>query len=181
MFAKLQQEQILRIKIEAFSLDSTSVKVHPDGTGALKNGPQAIGKSRGGWNTKIHLVAANARTAITFCLSPGEAHDAPVGRQLRLDLGPLPVEVPLLMDRAYESDETRQLVLELNMIPVVPPKSNRREPWEYDRELYKKRNQVERLFRRLKGFRRIFSRFETRCGVSGLHLLRLHHRGSAIV
>ena len=46
------------------------------------------------------------------------------------------------------------------MIPVVPPKSNRREPWEYDRELYKKRNQVERLFRRLKGFRRIFSRFE---------------------
>ena len=83
-----------------------------------------------------------------------------MGRQLLLDLGPLPVEVPLLMDRAYESDETRQLVLELNMIPVVPPKSNRREPWEYDRELYKKRNQVERLFRRLKGFRRIFSRFE---------------------
>jgi hypothetical protein len=55
---------------------------------------------------------------------------------------------------------TPQLVLEMNMIPVVPPKSNRREPWEYDRELYKKRNQIERLFRRLKGFRRIFSRFE---------------------
>ena len=128
--------------------------------GFKKNGPQAIGKSRGGWNTKIHLVAANARTAIIFCLSPGEAHDAPVGRQLLLELGPLPVEVPLAMDRAYESDETRQLVLEMNMIPVVPPKSNRREPWQYDRELYKKRNQVERLFRRLKGFRRIFSRFE---------------------
>lgn len=38
----------------------------------------------------------------------------------------MPVEVPLVMDRAYESDETRQLVLEMNMIPVVPPKSNRR-------------------------------------------------------
>jgi transposase len=61
---------------------------------------------------------------------------------------------------AYEGDETRQLVLDLNMIPVVPPKSNRRDPWDYDRELYKKRNQIERLFRRLKGFRRIFSRFE---------------------
>jgi hypothetical protein len=36
VFAKLQQEQVLRIKIEAFSLDSTSVKVHSDGTGALK-------------------------------------------------------------------------------------------------------------------------------------------------
>src|SRR3984885_11702930 len=46
--------------------------------GFKKNGPQAIGKSRGGWNTKIHLVAANARTAIIFCLSPGEAHDAPM-------------------------------------------------------------------------------------------------------
>ena len=66
----------------------------------------------------------------------------------------------MLMDRAYEGDETRQLVLDLGMIPVVPPKSNRITPWEYDRALYKKRNEVERLFRRLKGFRRIFSGFE---------------------
>jgi transposase len=66
----------------------------------------------------------------------------------------------MLMDRAYEGNETRQLVLDLGMIPVVPPKSNRLDPWEYDREMYKKRNEVERLFRRLKGFRRIFSRFE---------------------
>ena len=47
-----------------------------------KNGPQAIGKSRGGWNTKIHLVAADARTAIVFALSPGNDHDAPAGRAL---------------------------------------------------------------------------------------------------
>ena len=93
-------------------------------------------------------------------MSPGQDHDGPVGRQLLLELGPLPVEVPLVMDRAYEGQETRQLVMELNMIPVVPPKSNRRDVWDYDRELYKKRNEVERLFRRLKGFRRIFSRFE---------------------
>ena len=72
----------------------------------------------------------------------------------------MPEGLPLLMDRAYEGDETRQLVLSLGMIPVVPPKSNRIEPWEYDRALYKKRNEIERLFRRLKGFRRIFSRFE---------------------
>src|ERR1039457_5810465 len=61
---------------------------------------------------------------------------------------------------AYEGNQTRQLVLDLGMIPVVPPKSNRVHPWEYDRALYKKRNEIERLFRRLKGFRRIFSRFE---------------------
>ena len=42
-------------------------------------------------------------------------------------------------------------------MPVVPPKRTRLDPWEYDKE---RRNEVERLFRRLKGFRRIFSRFE---------------------
>lgn len=64
------------------------------------------------------------------------------------------------MDRAYESDQTRQLLLSFDLQPVVPPKINRLNPWEYDQELYKKRNEVERLFRRLKAFRRIFSRFE---------------------
>ena len=64
------------------------------------------------------------------------------------------------MDRAYEGDETRQLALALGFTPVVPPFSSRAEPWEYDREMYKRRNEIERLFRRLKGYRRIFSRFE---------------------
>jgi transposase len=72
----------------------------------------------------------------------------------------MPQGLPLLMDRAYEGDETRQLVLSLGMVPVVPPKSNRIDPWRYDRTLYKKRNEIERLFRRMKGYRRIFSRFE---------------------
>jgi transposase len=106
------------------------------------------------------MVAADARTAIVFALSPGNEHDAPHGRDLLEELGPMPKGLPLLMDRAYEGNETRQLVLDLGMIPVVPPKSNRLQPWEYDRALYKKRNEIERLFRRLKGFRRIFSRFE---------------------
>jgi transposase len=106
------------------------------------------------------MVAADPRTAITFALSPGNAHDAPEGRELLRDLGPMPEGLPMLMDRAYEGDETRQLVLSLGMIPVVPPKSNRIEPWVYNRALYKKRNEIERLFQRLKGFRRIFSRFE---------------------
>jgi hypothetical protein len=68
--------------------------------------------------------------------------------------------IPLLMDRAYEGNETKQLVLEMNIIPVVPLKSNRRDPWDYDCEPCRKRHQVERLFRRLKGSGRIFSRFE---------------------
>ena len=66
----------------------------------------------------------------------------------------------LVMDRAYEGNETRQLALALGFTPVVPPLSTRLDPWVYDRHMYKRRNEIERLFRRLKGFRRIFSRFE---------------------
>ena len=64
------------------------------------------------------------------------------------------------MDRAYEGDETRQLAVDLGYMPVVPPKQNRLAPWAYDQALYKRRNEIERVFRRLKGFRRIFTRFE---------------------
>jgi transposase len=106
------------------------------------------------------MVAANARTALTFSLSPGQAHDAPAGRELLQTLGGLPRRCRLIMDRAYEGNETRQLALELGFTPVVPPLSTRLEPWSYSKAWYRRRNEIERLFRRLKGFRRIFSRFD---------------------
>ncbi len=89
---------------------------------------------------------------MTFALSPGEAHDGPEGRRLLESLGPQEHDPKLLMDRAYEGNATRRLAVELGYEPVVPPLRSRKEPWEYDRELYKRRNEVERLFRRLKGF-----------------------------
>lgn len=105
-------------------------------------------------------MAASDRIALTFSLSAGQASDSVEGRKLLSGWENNPQQLPLAMDKAYEGNETRQLVLALGLFPVVPPKSNRLEPWEYDKELYKRRNEVERLFRRLKGFRRIFSRFE---------------------
>jgi len=71
-----------------------------------------------------------------------------------------PKGASMVMDRAYEGDETRLLVFDLGMTPVVPPKANRLIKWGYDRTLYKRQNEIERLFRRLKGYRRVFSRFE---------------------
>ena len=65
-----------------------------------------------------------------------------------------------MMDRAYEGDATRRSALSRGFIPVVPPKSNRKNPWEYDKGLYKRRNEVERLFRRLKAFRRVATRYD---------------------
>ena len=73
---------------------------------------------------------------MTFSLSPGHAHDAPEGRELFFQMSLPLTPIALIMDRAYEGDETRQLAIQLGYIPV------------------------ERLFRRLKGYRRIFSRLE---------------------
>ena len=110
------------------------------------------------------MVAVDDRTALTFSLSPGQASDGVEGRALleEWDEKPeaLPDKLPLAMDKAYEGDETRACVTKAGFTPVVPPKHNRKEPWEYDKDLYKRRNEVERLFRKLKGFRRIFTRFE---------------------
>lgn len=64
------------------------------------------------------------------------------------------------MDRAYEGDHMRSTAKELGYNAVVPPKKNRIGPWEYDEELYKRRNEIERFFRRIKRFRRVFTRYD---------------------
>ena len=96
---------------------------------------------------------------ICFSLSAGNRHDAPQGRKL-LDTIYSEEEQYLLMDRAYEDDKTRSLAVENGFIPVVPPKRNRKELWDYDKELYKQRNEVERFFLRLKRFRKAFTRYD---------------------
>jgi len=67
---------------------------------------------------------------------------------------------PLIMDKAYEGDACRAKAKKCGMRPVVPPKSNRKKPWEYDKRLYKERNIVERNFRNIKQFRRVFTRYD---------------------
>ena len=106
------------------------------------------------------MVAASDREGVSFSLSAGNCGDAPEGRALLQQLGPVDHPVYLLMDWAYEGDETRSLAMELGYTPIVPPKRNRKNPWDYDKQLYKQRNQIERLFRRIKRFRRIFTRYD---------------------
>jgi transposase len=67
---------------------------------------------------------------------------------------------PLVMDKAYEGDSCRKKAKECKMVPVVPPKNNRKQKWEYDQELYKHRNIIERHFRNIKEFRRVFTRYD---------------------
>jgi transposase len=68
--------------------------------------------------------------------------------------------VPLLMDGAYADFKTRFTAWDLRFQAVVPPKSNAVDKWEYDKELYKRRNGIERFFRRLKAFRAVFTRHD---------------------
>ena len=82
------------------------------------------------------MVAASEREAVAFSLSPGNAGDGPQGRKLLATLGNTAREVYLLMDKAYEGDATRSLAIKMGYTPVVPPKSNRKIPWEYDKTLY---------------------------------------------
>ena len=93
-------------------------------------------------------------------LSAGQAGDAPNGRDLLQAGGPVPAGCYLIMDSAYQGDETLRLARQLGYIPVVPPNPQRLVSWEYDRVIYRRRNEIERLFRRLKGFRRVFCRFD---------------------
>lgn len=116
---------------------------------AFKSAPQAIGKSRGGWNTKIHLVATHDRTAIFIALTPGNERDAPAGCLKSW----VRCRMPLPMDRVCEGGQTRQLMSRSRHDACCAPKRNRLSPWEYDRVLYKKRNKVEGLFRWLKEIR----------------------------
>lgn len=132
-FEQLQRKVIVKVNLEVASMDSTSVKVLPDGTSAApKNGPQSIGRSRGGRTTKLHMVAADDRTSVAFSLSPGQSHDGPEGRKLLNWLGSQRGDPALVRDRAYSGDETRRLAFD-----VVPPLKSRADPWEYDKELYK--------------------------------------------
>ena len=106
------------------------------------------------------MISVSDCLAMTFSLSGGQAHDGPEGRAL-LESWADPVEdVPMAVDRAYEGDKTRQLVRGLGMTPVVPPKANRKDPWDLDEETYKRRNEVERLFRRIKRWRRVCTRYD---------------------
>ena len=106
------------------------------------------------------MAAATAEFVVGFLLSPGNAGDAPQGRKLLEKIGAAPAPRFLLMDCAHEGNATRELAKQLNYSPVVPPNPRRLNPWALDTMRYGKRNEIERLFRRIKEYRRIFTRYD---------------------
>ncbi len=78
------------------------------------------------------------------------------------DLFDFDVAKPRLMlaDKGYDGNEVRQSLLVRGILPVIPPRSNRREPVACDFQSYKDRNRIERMFNRMKQFRRIATRYD---------------------
>ncbi len=117
-----------------------------------------MGRSRGGLTTKIHAVVNEIGLPVRFHLTPGQDHDAPVCWILLNQLQP---GQSVLADKAYDADWIREMIWEQGVIDVIPSKSNRKLSKEFDAELYKLRNLIERFFGRLKAsFRRIATRYE---------------------
>lgn len=106
------------------------------------------------------MVAASDREAVCFILTGGQCNDSPAGLKLIEHIRKMPENVYLIMDRAYSGRNIRKAAHKKGLVAVVPPKRNMTEHWEYDKERYKERNVVERLFLRLKRFRRIATRYD---------------------
>jgi transposase len=118
---------------------------------------QAIGRSRGGRTTKIHALTDRLCRPIAFLLTGGNVADCTAGALL---LEGLPACRILHADKGYDSDALRRLVEANGTMPNIPPKSNRRWKPCFSPVLYRDRNAIERMFCRLKDFRRIATRYD---------------------
>jgi transposase len=118
---------------------------------------QAIGRSRGGRNTKIHAIGDAKGRLLSFILTGCEAHDCPLAEPLIEQTKPAK---KLLADKAYDSAELRKKLKERGTKPVIPNKRNRKQPFSFSRKAYRERHRIENAFCRLKDFRRIATRYD---------------------
>lgn len=158
-------EKILQALIEdcqkyyLLEIDSTFCKVHQDGIGAIKKlENQAIGVSRGGKTTKIHALVNENFQLIKVILTGGEIHDSKVAIDL---LEGINLEgKTILADRAFIDEKIRNYIEENHGIACIPDKSNAVVKHDFDKEMYKSRNIIERFFQRIKKFRHIATRYD---------------------
>nr|WP_086008376.1 IS5 family transposase [Nitrobacter hamburgensis] len=139
-------------------IDSSAVKAHRCASGG-KGGKhqQAIGRSRGGRTTKIHALTDAECRPVAFLLTGGQIADCTAGAVL---LEEMPRSAILHGDKGYDSDAIRRQVEGKGAMPNIPPKANRRWKNCFSPVLYRSRNAIERMFCRLKDFRRIATRYD---------------------
>ena len=141
-------------------IDSTIVKAHPHAPGARREGglakSEGLGRSRGGFTTKLHAVVSETGSLVRYVLTGGEAHDITQAETLVASRD----GVGVIGDRAYGSDAFLRHVRRLRMRVVIPSRSDRKRARRLDRARYRSRNVIERWFGRVKGFRRVATRYD---------------------
>jgi len=118
---------------------------------------QAIGVSRGGRTTKIHALTDDVGRPRAFPLTPGQTADCRAANAL---LRHLPPDCLVMADRAYDTDAVRQQIQDQGAVPNIPSKRTRRWKSCFSAVLYRDRNAIERMFCRLKDYRRIATRYD---------------------
>ena len=147
-------------------IDSTFCKVHQSACSGKKD--QAIGASRGGKNTKVHVLIKDRMQVLNVVLTGGQIHDSEPALALLsgVELG----GKKILADKAYSCEHIRCFLAEHGAVACIPDKANFRIKHDFDSQLYKQRNLVERFFQRIKNYRHVATRydklavcFENRC------------------
>ena len=139
-------------------IDSSAVKAHRCASGGKRGEHnQAIGRSRGGRTTKIHALTDGACRPFAFLLTGGQVADCTAGKRL---LKQTPRASVVHADKGYDSNAIRRQIEDKGALPNIPPKANRRWKNCFSPFLYRNRNAIERMFGRLKDFRRIATRYD---------------------
>ena len=143
---------------EYLIVDFTIVRAHQHAAGGEKRGSedQALGRSRGGLSTKIHMAVRGLGCPVRFTLTAGQKGDAPQAAAL---IEGLPAEV-VMADTAYDADHLRQAIAAKGALAVIPNNPSRAFKYPLDKHLYAQRHLVECCFSKLKQFRRVATRFE---------------------
>ena len=94
---------------------------------------------------------------IRYDLSSGQAYDSTVAGALLADLPP---DSFLLADKAYDAEWICKPIKDHDAVPIIPNRRNRQHPHPFNRKRYRRRNVIERMFGRLKDFRRIATRYD---------------------
>ena len=139
-------------------LDSTIIRAHQHAAGAEGScaEAEALGRSRGGFSTKIHVACDGLGKPVKIILTPRQDHDVTQGPAL---IAGSDAE-KIIADKGYDSDAFIADIEARNAEPVIPPRSNRVTERSYDHEEYKKRNVVERFINVIKQCRRVATRYE---------------------
>lgn len=146
--------------LEQIIIDSTVIRAHPCAAGAPRKrgnqAQQALGRSRGGFSTKLHLTVEALGNSLRFLLTAGQCADSPQAQLLIADL----FFERLIADKAYDTNKLRNLLAALGAEAIIPSKANRKTQLDYDTHLYKERHLVECFINKLKYYRRVFTRFD---------------------